>query len=185
MLVIAVHSTEEGKIIDFCKKLISDFSKNFSDFIFYRNIPFFLPVSSDFLADSDFLQKDISSDFSATDFSNDELKKLAGKIKALQIEAPVFSKDFTSILLPLKIEAFNENHNSFCTYFSFFPLIKTILKNNAFTEEQKLELQNLLDKKNAASELFPMQLKIFRLANQEQIDKITTGLTSFVWKKIK
>lgn len=166
MTVIVLHPSDELKILNISKQISTFLSSN--SIITYRNTPLWIPffqTQFQFSFDDD-LQTDSLE-------KTTNLKELANKISNIQIHSPQINDDI--IFCPVTI-TFNKQ--------DFFTKLIISKIYNQKTENTDLSNTEILQKKIAASETFPMQLKIFRFAKQIQLSKNSFSLSDFVWKKL-
>lgn len=182
MTVIVLHSSDEMKILNISKQICSFLSSN--SIISYRDNPLWIPFPLEQQVQQFQKQIENNSQSKSQIFQNDDLqsnfsnekeilKEHSNKISNIIIYSPKALDD--TIFCPVTIDYNNQIFNSKLT------LLKVYKQNK---EYKSLSNTDFFQKKIAASELFPMQLKIFRLARQIQLSKNSVSLSDFVWKKL-
>ena len=102
-------------------------------------------------------------------FKRDELKEFAKSILEARLDAPLCEDN--SLYLPLHLDTGEIKIDTRLT------LLKAYSKKNT-----ALELST--DNNISSEENFPMQLKIFKIANVIKHSKNSQALSDFVWKKL-
>jgi len=159
MLTLLFNPNDELKLINYSKEVLRKLTKE--NQTFYISYPLWIS-----LADKS--------------YTKEELKAFAKTIKGLYIEEALFNE--TSLYCPVKIITEEK------TIYSSL----TLLKKYSFSASEACDkapqsTNNKEEKKITAEENkinFPMQLKIFRIANAIEISKNTKALSDFVWKKL-
>lgn len=100
-----------------------------------------------------------------------DLKTIADKITSISLSKPDIKGN--EVFCPVCVEY---NNHQIITNLSLLKFSQEII-------DDKTKL-NLL-KKLAASEIFPMQLKIFRIGYSVEVSSNSQAISSSVWKKIK
>ena len=158
MLALILNPNDELKLIEYAEKLAASlYESDFSedDGSFYTVYPLWTVIDK------------------SRDYSQEELKDFSKSILGIRLGLLLF--DGSSIFLPVQLDIKSQES-------------KTEL-------ECRLELLKLYGKKNTAQELpadiqknaaenFPMQLKVFRIANAVNLSRNSRVLSAFVWKKL-
>lgn len=169
MMVLILHPTEQFKITNFQNQLCS--IVNQKNTVLFPHFPLWFPIPDGLTSDLTLNDKDLK-------ISNNNLKttlkNLSNKIDKLSIDI-FYSEQKQIPLLQLNIISNGKN------FTSTLPLLNKI---NTLSDAQWTTLNNEL-KKTGSSELFPMSLKIFRVAKAVKLSENSQGLQAFVWKKLK
>ncbi len=165
MVVIVLHPSQEIEICRIIKELSKFCAQN--DCIVYKKPPLWIPFDS------------FDSNAEITSNSDKaQLKKLIDKITTVQILPP--QQNDAEIFCPVIWSYKNDDNKQEIKQFES----KLILQRFLNPTRKELTSSFLSEHKTEAA-LFPMSLKIFRLANAIQLSKNTTALSDFVWKKSK
>lgn len=157
MIAIIPHPTEQLKLNNFQKEICN----NISTFPYF---PLWFKLPADFFSEDDFPSPENQN------ILKGNLKEIASKIDYLNID--IFNseqKGFPELRL-----------NIFSNGKSYISLLPLILEHNPISEADK----SIMFKKISSSDLFPMSLKIFRVAKAVKLTENSQGLQAFVWKKL-
>ena len=167
MVVIVLHSTEELKVCRVIKEFSGFCAKNES--VVYKKIPLWIPVE-DFCKNAG----DNLTDEETDDYDKAQLKQFADRITEVQLLFPKQEDD--EVYCPVVITTNSKENKQ--------KQISTKLTLLRFLKPAEKDFVSEFFKTNTETKnLFPMQIKIFRLGNAVQLSKNTTALSDFVWKK--
>lgn len=164
MLAILFHPTEELKLSKFTKKLIAE---NYSsNLILYRKFPLWIQLS-----EANFYEKKI--ELNQIKDAKIFLKTVTTSISKIIINSPVLYQD--GIFCNVSITTGNAEITAELQLAEIYN--KTDKKENLI--HSKKNTRNIFQ-----SELFPMELKIFRVGNLIELSENSLALKDSVWHKL-
>ena len=167
MVVIVLHSTEELKVCRVIKELSGFCAKNGS--VVYKKVPLWIPVE-----DLGKNAGDNLTDEEINGYDKAQLKQFADRITEVQLLCPKQEDD--EVYCPVVINTNTEENKQKQIYTKL-----TLLQ---FLKPAEKDFVSEFFKTNTETKnLFPLQIKIFRLANAVQLSKNSTALSDFIWRK--
>ena len=173
MLVIIPNPNQTTELIRMQKEFIKNAnSAPLPRPVFYQNSPLWI-----------FIEENNSF---TRDFTKDELKKFSAELTKVELDSPqvYFSKNLQQVVLGCH-SRISTNQGSFQ---GSLVLCKSAKVEMPSTTSERIEPSLNLCKTEVVgtySENFPLQLKVFRVANAVQPDAHSFEVTGFVWKKLK
>ena len=173
MLVIIPNPNQTTELIRMQKEFIKKAnSAPLPHPVFYQNTPLWI-----FIVDNNSFNRD---------FTKEELKKFSAELTKVELDSPqvYFSKNLQQVVLGI--------HSRISTVQGSFQgslvLCKTAKVEMPSTTSARIEPSLNLCKAEVVDTLldkFPLQLKVFRVANAVKPDSHSFAVTDFVWKKFK
>ena len=169
MIVIVLHSTQELTICRLIKELAGFCAKNGS--VVYKKVPLWIPVE-----DLGKNAGDNLTDEEINCYDKAQLKQFADRITEVQLLCPKQEDD--EVYCPVVINTNTEENKQKQIYTKL-----TLLQFLQPTEKDFVSEFLSTNTSTETMNLFPMQIKIFRLGNAVQLSKNSTALSNFVWIK--
>ena len=169
MVVIVLHSTEELKICRLIKELSGFCARGGA--VVYKKVPLWIPVEE--LGEKEGANL---TDGEIGGYDKAHLKQLAERITNVQLLLP--KQDDDEVYCPVVI-TYNSEDNE-------HKQITTKLTLLRFLQSAEKDFVSDFLSTNTSTEtanLFPMQIKIFRLGNAVETGRNSFELTDFIWKK--
>ncbi|MCR5253445.1 MAG: hypothetical protein K6C98_06995 [Treponema sp.] len=173
MLVIIPNPNQTTELIRMQKEFIKKAnSAPLPHPVFYQNAPLWI-----------FIEENNSF---TRDFSKDELKKFSAELTKVELDSSqvYFSKNLQQIVLGIH----SRISTTKITLQGELVLCQTATVVNGTSTSECIEpLLNLCKTEipGGPSKSFPLQLKVFRVANAVKPDSHSFAVTDFVWKKFK
>ncbi|MBO4858300.1 MAG: hypothetical protein J5527_07285 [Treponema sp.] len=169
MVVIVLHSTEELKICRLIKELSGFCARG--EVIVYKKVPLWIPVDElGEKAGANLADGEIDG------YDKAQLKLLAERITNVQLLFP--KQDDDEVYCPVIISYNSEDNEQ--------KQITTKLTLLRFLQPVEKDFVSEFLSTNTGTEtanLFPMQIKIFRLGNAIKTERNSFELTDFIWRK--
>lgn len=170
MVVIVLHSTEELKICRLIKEL-SGFCAN-GGAVVYKKVPLWIPVDElGEKAGANLADGEIDG------YDKAQLKQLAEKITNVQLLFPKQDNDEVCCPVVITFSTEDNEQKKITTKLTLLRFLKPVEKD--FVSEF-LSTNTGTETAN----LFPMQIKIFRLGNAAMQGKNAMSISSSVWEKL-